>query len=166
MLAGWHVRHPLLSTAFCAYSVWKTLPSGEKVDTDRSYCEGSHSFHQHRTFSTAGPYNRLIRNYHEHSLTPVPMPDILRRFRRQIRLVGLVQRLKKCCRACKNDSRNSSKSGWILVPGGPRSSDTVSWVGVGPDCNLVSECRTENAHKERALCEVRLAVFAMNGGRP
>lgn len=32
--------HPALSTAFCAYSVWKTRPSGEKVPTDRSYCCG------------------------------------------------------------------------------------------------------------------------------
>jgi hypothetical protein len=28
-----------LSTAFWAYSDWKTRPSGEKVPTDRSYCE-------------------------------------------------------------------------------------------------------------------------------
>lgn len=29
--------NPLLSTALPEYSTWKTLPSGEKVVTDRSY---------------------------------------------------------------------------------------------------------------------------------
>jgi hypothetical protein len=29
--------HPLFSTAFCAYSTWKTRPSGENCEADRSY---------------------------------------------------------------------------------------------------------------------------------
>ena len=33
--------HPLPSTAFCAYSVWNTRPSGLKVPTFRSYCRAS-----------------------------------------------------------------------------------------------------------------------------
>jgi hypothetical protein len=33
LLMNWGA-YELLSTAFCAYSVWKTLPSGENVDTE------------------------------------------------------------------------------------------------------------------------------------
>jgi len=29
--------YPLFSTAFCAYSTWKTLPSGENCAADKSY---------------------------------------------------------------------------------------------------------------------------------
>ena len=32
--------HPLFSTAFPAYSTWKTLPSGENCDAERSYWKG------------------------------------------------------------------------------------------------------------------------------
>jgi hypothetical protein len=30
--------YPLFSTALAAYSTWKTLPSGENVVDERSYC--------------------------------------------------------------------------------------------------------------------------------
>lgn len=30
---------PLISEAFAAYSIWKTLPSGENCEADKSYCK-------------------------------------------------------------------------------------------------------------------------------
>lgn len=45
--------YPLLSTAFCAYSVWKTRPSGLKVLTERSYCG-----HQTHSGVMSGPWQR------------------------------------------------------------------------------------------------------------
>ena len=30
--------YPLFSTALLAYSIWNTLPSGEYVEADKSYC--------------------------------------------------------------------------------------------------------------------------------
>ena len=32
-----YFTYPLFSTAFCAYSTWNTLPSGEKCEADKSY---------------------------------------------------------------------------------------------------------------------------------
>lgn len=40
--------HLLFSTAFMAYSTWNTLPSGEKVEADRSYCRTRTHKHIHR----------------------------------------------------------------------------------------------------------------------
>jgi hypothetical protein len=86
--------HLLLSTAFCAYSVWKSLPSGEYVSVDRSYCGVGCVCRQQQQPAgvdmVAATVIRSCRHWAAtarsrqgkgpcsgHRLTPVPIPDML-----------------------------------------------------------------------------------------
>lgn len=77
--------YPLASTAFWAYSVWNTLPSGLNVLTERSYCTSPRQHHKRSHFQMT----QLIKRYGSRRLssiqtihifcilTPVPIPDIV-----------------------------------------------------------------------------------------